>query len=278
MVQALKLSELANRKRRNEEDENGQEEESEIDISSTDSENEGNDDNDEDKEELVNIDFDFYNANPDIDFQALKNLSRQLFGAQESNKIQLSALADLMLASPMTTIKTDGTESDPYCFISFIDYKENRDSDYAKYLNSVNTKLSTFFRTIDNSNDKNCALVISERLINMPPEIVPPLYKITLDDIKNSSNGGKEHFDFYVIVSRKYEVNFDTDETTIRSTKRVKDVEVDYFHEEDRFLEKYAKVQFQSDARKGVISTYMILDHDGLMNGIADLETEISQW
>ncbi|SMN19682.1 similar to Saccharomyces cerevisiae YDR361C BCP1 Essential protein involved in nuclear export of Mss4p [Maudiozyma saulgeensis] len=277
MVQTVKLSELANRKRRNT-DKEEQEEESEIDISSTDSEAEDKDNDDDDKEEIVNIDFDFYNANPDVDFQALKNLSRQLFGAQESNKIQLSALADLMLASPMTTIKTDGTESDPYCFISFIDYKENRDSDYAKYLNKVDTKLSTFFRTIDNSNDKTCALVICERLINMPPEVVPPLYRITMDDIKNSANGDKEHFDFYVIVSRKYEVNFDTDETTLRSSKRVKNDEIDYFHEEDRFLEKYAKIQFQSEARKGVISTYMVLDHEGLMNGIADLEAEIANW
>ncbi|KAG0664564.1 Mss4p nuclear export [Maudiozyma exigua] len=273
MVQTVKLSELSNRKRPNEESES----ESEIDISSTDSENEN--DNKEDEEEIVNIDFDFYNADPDIDFQALKNLSRQLFGAQESNKIQLSALADLMLQSPMTTIKTDGTESDPYCFISFIDYKENRDSDYAKYLNKVDTKLSTFFRTIDNSNDKNCALVVCERLINMPPEVIPPLYKITLDDIKNSSNGGKEYFDFYVIVSRKYEVNFDADDkTTGRLSKRVKNDEIDYFHEEDRFFEKYVKIQFQSDARKGVISTYMILNHEGLMNGIADFEAEIARW
>ncbi|GMM58786.1 protein-transporting protein [Maudiozyma humilis] len=278
MVEAVKLSELANRKRRN--DDVAEEEDSELDISSTDSENEeGGEGADDDKEEIVNIDFDFYNANPDIDFQALKNLSRQLFGPQESNKIQLSALADLMLASPMTTIKTDGTESDPYCFISFIDYKENRNSDYAKYLDKLDTRLSTFFRTIENSNDKNCALVVSERLINMPPEVVPPMYKITLDDIKTSANGGKEHFDFYVIVSRKYEVNFDTDDsTTARSSKRVKNDEVDYFHEEDRFFEKYAQVQFQTEPRKGVISTYTIIGHDGLVYAIQDLEKEIAKW
>lgn len=277
MVEAVKLSELANRKRRN--DDAAEEEDSELDISSTDSENDGDAQDKDGEEEIVNIDFDFYNANPDIDFQALKNLSRQLFGPQESNKIQLSALADLMLASPMTTIKTDGTESDPYCFISFIDYKENRNSDYAKYLDKLDTRLSTFFRTIENSNDKNCALVVSERLINMPPEVVPPMYKITLDDIKNSANGGKENFDFYVIVSRKYEVNFDTDDTTTeRSSKRVKNDEVDYFHEEDRFFEKYAQVQFQTDARKGVISTYMIISHDGLVYAIQDLEKEIAKW
>lgn len=278
MVAAVTLSELANRKRRN--DDNLEDEESEIDISSTDSENENDDDGDDDegKDDVVNIDFDFYNGNPDVDFQALKNLSRQLFGSQESNRIQLSALADLMLASPMTTIKTDGTESDPYCFLSFIDYKENRNSDYAKYLNKIDTRLSTFFRTIENTNNKSCALVIGERLINMPPEVVPPLYKITLDDVKNSLDG-KDNYDFYVIVSRKYEVNFDTDEgSNERSKKRVKNDEIDYFHEEDRFFEKHAKIQFQSEPKKGIISTYMVIDHNGLVNGINDLEAEIANW
>ncbi|CAL9730785.1 protein Bcp1p [Monosporozyma unispora] len=286
MVTTLKLSELTNRKRRNDEEEgNGSSEESEIDISSTDSENEeatGKDIEIDDKEEIVNIDFDFYNGNPNVDFHALKNLSRQLFGPQESNRIQLSALADLMLASPMTTIKTDGPESDPYCFLSFIDYKDNKSSDYAKYLMKVDPRLATFLQTLDNTGDKRCALVMSERLINMPPEVVPPLYKITLDDVSQSLGNG-ENYDFYIIVSRKYEVNFDTDEdltksTVDRSKKRVKNDEIDYFHEEDRFFEKHAKIHFQSDAKKGIISSYMIMTHDGLIKAINELEQEISSW
>ncbi|KAK5780099.1 hypothetical protein RI543_002641 [Arxiozyma heterogenica] len=286
MVTTLKLSELTSRKRRNEENENTSEE-SEIDISSTDSENEGKvgGEEDDDTDEIINIDFDFYNGNPEIDFHALKNLSRQLFGPQESNRIQLSALADLMLASPMTTIKTDGPESDPYCFLSFIDYKDNKTCDYVKYLIKVDPKLSTFLQTIDNTGNKSCALVVSERLINMPPEVVPPLYKITLEDVSKSLNeSDKEHYDFYLIATRKYEVNFDIDDDSSRnnnserSNKRVKQEEIDYFHEEDRFFEKYAKIHFETEARKGIISSYMVLTHEGLISGIEDLENEIAQW
>lgn len=283
MVATIKLSELTSKRRRNEDEDVDGSDESEIDISSTDSENEDQKNNGEnDKEEIVNIDFDFYNGNPDVDFHALKNLSRQLFGPQESNRIQLSALADLMLASPMTTIKTDGPESDPYCFLSFIDYKDNKTSDYVKYLIKVDPRLATFFQTIDNTSNKRCALVMSERLINMPPEVVPPLYNITLDDVTQSLGDGG-NYDFYVLVTRKYEVNFDMDEdltntTADRSKKRVKNDEVDYFHEEDRFFEKHAKIHFQTEARKGIISSYMVLTHEGLTAGIKDLETEISQW
>ena len=193
----------------------------------------------------------------------------------------------MILGSPTTTIKTDGKESDPYCFLSFIDFKANRNSDYAKYLQKVDMRLSTFFQTISDSGNKNCALIISERLINMPPEVVPPLYKITLEDV-TAALGDDKHYDFYVIVTRKYEVNFDTDDDTEsgkknkntyeRSKKRVKADEVDYFHEEDRFFEKHAKIHFESEARKGVISSYMILDHEGLVKSINELETEISSW
>ena len=88
MVQAIKLNDLKNRKRRNTEEEEDGSEESEIDISSTDSENEEEQNGDE---EIVNIDFDFFGGNPDVDFHALKNLLRQLFGPQESTRIQLSS-------------------------------------------------------------------------------------------------------------------------------------------------------------------------------------------
>lgn len=280
MVQAVKLSELSSRKRRV--DDNQSSEESDIDVSSTDSEND--DDEDGGDEEIVNIDFDFFNGNPDVDFHAFKNLLRQLLGPQESSRVQLSQLADLMLASPTTTIKTDGQESDPYCFLSFVNYKEHRDSDYAQYLRKADPKLTAFLQTIDANQSKTCALVLSERLINMPAEVMPPLYKITLEDV-TATLGDDKHYNFYLILTRKYEVNFDVDsddddddEPSGRSKKRVKQVEVDYFHPEDRFLEKHAKIKCDSPARKGLITSYMVVDHQGLIDTISDLEQEIASW
>ncbi|CCE64378.1 hypothetical protein TPHA_0H01720 [Tetrapisispora phaffii CBS 4417] len=275
MVQAIKLSELTNRKRPAGDGANA-DSESDIDISSTDSENE-NENEEAGDEEIVNIDFDFFNGNIDVDFHAMKNLMRQLLGPQESNKVQLSALADLILNSPTTTIKTDGPESDPYCFLSFIDYKENRDSDWSKYLQNLDIRLKTFLKTIDSSN-KKCALVASERLINMPPEVITPLYRITLEDVQNSLGDG-QHYDFYVILSRKYEVNVDADETTSdRNKKRVKSDEIEYYHEEDRFFEKYSQIHFDSESRKGIISTYIVINHENLLKAINEFETEVAKW
>lgn len=279
MVQPIKLSELSNRKRRANEEEAS--EESEIDVSSTDD----SQDSDEDEaEEIVNIDFDFFNGNPEVDFHALKNLMRQLLGPQESTRVQISQLADLILESPTTTIKTDGEESDPYCFLSFVNYKEHRDSDYAKYLHKVDPKLSSFLQTIDANEKKSCALVLSERLINMPAEVIPPLFKTTLEDVTKTL-GDDKHYDFYVIVSRKYEVNFDQDsdddsdeESHKRSKKRVKQAELDFFHPEDRYFEKYSKFHHDSSVKKGIVNSYTIVDHQGLVKSIQDLEQEIQTW
>ncbi|AMD19179.1 HBR278Cp [Eremothecium sinecaudum] len=280
MVQAIKLSQLAKRKR---EEAKNAEVESDASFSVSDSDS-GEDSDDQDEGEIINIDFDFFNANPDIDFHSVKNLLRQLFGAQTSNMIQLSALTDLALASPMTTIKTDGQESDPYCFLSFINYKENKNSNYAKFLSKVDPKISNFLSTIDNSH-QTCALVLCERLINMPAELIPPLYRTTLEDIEKSSENGK-HFDFYLIVSRKYEVNFDMDsddddddeDQDSKPRKRVKAAEVDYFHEEDRYLEKNAEIHIETGAKKGIIASYIVIDHDGLVKAIQELQDNIASW
>lgn len=269
MADGIKLSDLSKRKRQIDEDDSG------IDFSTTDSENSSSNDN----QEIVQIDFDFFNGNPDIDFHALKNLIRQLFGPYESNKLQLSSLVDLILNSPTTTIKTDGQESDPYSFISFINYKENKTCDYVKYLNNFNINISSFLKTIDQS-DKTCGLVIGERLINMPPEVIPPLYKITLDDVKNSLGSGT-HYDFYLIASRKYEINFDIDDDDddySKSHKKMKQVEIDYFHEEDKFFEKYAKIKCDSESKKGLILSFLVIDHDHLVKSIDELEAAIATW
>ena len=103
-----------------------------------------------------------------------------------------------------------------------------------------------------------------------------------MEDVKQVL-GDDKNYDFYVIVSRKYEVNFDMDEDDLTSNqatrKKVRQTnEVDYFHEEDRFFEKVAKVHVDSESRKGLITSYMVLDHAGLVKSIQDLDAAIKTW
>jgi protein BCP1 len=70
---------------------------------------------------LINVDFDFLSPNPDVDYQAIKRLLRQLFG-RDAEQFDLHELTELILAQPNigSTIKTDGEESDPYALLTVL--------------------------------------------------------------------------------------------------------------------------------------------------------------
>lgn len=78
-----------------------------------------------DEEEIVNVDFDFFSPK-EIDFQAVKNLLRQLFGA-DSQSFDLSSIAGIIISQRDlgSTVKTDGEESDPYALLTVINLLEH---------------------------------------------------------------------------------------------------------------------------------------------------------
>lgn len=90
-------------------------------------------------------------------------------------------------------------------------------------------------------------LLISERLINMPHQIVPPLYTMLADEIKQApALSGLTH---YLLLSKTYtEVTSQLDaEPEQGSSKKSKKKsaaaatpEVFYFHPEDEALQKFA--------------------------------------
>lgn len=205
--------------------------------------------------------------NKDVDFHAIKNLLRQLLG-EDSKKINLSGLTDVVLDSPTTTIKTDGKESDPYAFLAPISVKDVKSSDYWKYINQTDLGLSTQLTKVSN---KKVALLINERFINMPIQVIPALYKIVLEDVAKAEG---EHYDYYLIPSRKFEVN---EESEQNSNKKVKTVEVDYFHDEDKFLESNALYTNSLESKKGLIQSFILIGHDELLKSIVELEDAIAE-
>ncbi|KAH3682883.1 hypothetical protein WICPIJ_006139 [Wickerhamomyces pijperi] len=245
-------------------------EESDIDINSTDEEVDSDQEEAEQSEgEIINIDFDFFDINKEIDFHSLKNLARQLIG-EDSKKLNLSALTDLILESPTTTIKTDGNDSDPYAFLAPLSFKELKNTDYMKYIHGTDTELSGFLNKI--SAKKNC-LLFSERLINMPIQVIPAMYRIVLEDIEKSEGGESFHYDNYLIPSRKYEVNNETDEN---SNKRIKTVDLDYYHFEDEFFESNAQLNVKLQNKNGIVQTFIVLDHKSLIKALEELEAAIA--
>ncbi|KAL6931787.1 related to Protein BCP1 [Hanseniaspora guilliermondii] len=287
-----------NRKRKNEEVSNEP-----IDINSTDEENQEvqEDGIEDDEQDIVNVDFDVIGVTKDPntkmsieqDFHSVKSLLRQILGSDASLKLNLSKLADSILEESLATnfIKCDGQMSDPYCFLSFVSYNtiNKNNKDLMLVLNNLgNTNLNIFLDSLktDASIAKKTCFVFSERFINMPHEVVPPLYSITIGEMmENMENIKKEEINFYIIMSRKYEINFDNDDTLEEKddqdtqTKKTKhNTDFDFFHLEDQFFEKNAKIQFEGVSKKGILPVYYVLTKEGLEKSLLEVEQEISSW
>lgn len=142
--------------------------------------------------DIVNVDFEMFDPQPAHDFHGLKTLLRQLFDV-DSTLFDISALTELILSQPLlgTTVKVDGNESDPYAFLTVLNMQEHADKpvikDLANYILSrskpthpLHAKLE---KLLSPTAEGHMGLILTERLINVPTEIVPPMYKMLLEEI-----------------------------------------------------------------------------------------------
>ncbi|KAJ3253606.1 Mss4p nuclear export [Boothiomyces macroporosus] len=176
-------------------------EESESDYS-VDSEGE---EEEEDKEEIINVDFDFLDYS-EIDFHGLKTLIKQIFSTDFTRDSELS---DFLISQNIGSVVKVDEGLDPYAFITVLD------------LNSKEEFITEILQFLKKKDDRikedGACLLLSCRLINMPPQLAPPLYKQLLNDIK------KKYKTVYYI-SQVY--------------KMVNDKEVFFYQAEDELLQE----------------------------------------
>ncbi|KAJ6518645.1 p21-C-terminal region-binding protein-domain-containing protein [Mycena sanguinolenta] len=174
-------------------------------------------DSDSDSVSFVDVSFDFFDPNPKIDYHALKRLLTQLF-QRDAEKFDLGALTDLVLSQPTvgTTIKTDGLESDPYALLTALNMHVHQAHPSiaalaAYFLDKTaqndpafNATLAALFR----GQDTHVGLVLCERLVNMPVQTVPPMYRMLLDEIKWALADSEPYaFTHLLFVSRAYHLS-----------------------------------------------------------------------
>ncbi|KAI5300957.1 Mss4p nuclear export, partial [Ascosphaera pollenicola] len=202
--------------------------------------------------DIVNVDFEWFDPQPDHDFHGLKILLRQLFD-NDAQSFDLSALSDLILSQPLlgSTVKTEGNESDPYAFLTVLNLQEHKDKPVIQTLtNYVSQKasqahLAPLQSLISQSPIPSIGLILTERLINIPAEVVPPMYTMLQEEIQWALEEGEPYsFTHYLIVSRKYqEVSSKLDEEDNRPQKKKKALgqkETYPFHPEDEILKNFA--------------------------------------
>lgn len=245
---------------------------------------------------MVNVDFEWFDPQPAVDFHGLKNLLRQLFDT-DAQIFDMSALADLILSQPLlgSTVKVDGNESDPYAFLTVLNLQEHKVrspspslldiheegggesngsiqdkpviKDLTAYLQrkaNATPTLAPLAQLLSQTPIPPIGLILTERLINMPAEVVPPMYTMLQEEIDWAIKD-KEPYSFthYLVVSKTYEeVESKLDAEESRPQKKKKKAaggekaERFFFHPEDEVLERHAvcvgPVEYTHKAEEGL--------------------------
>ncbi|KAL5535006.1 BCP1 [Sanghuangporus sanghuang] len=168
---------------------------------------------------LVNVDFDFFDPNPNVDFVALKRLLSQLFQA-DSELFHLNELAELILSQPLvgTTVKTDGIEGDPYAYLTVLNMHVHQNHPSIKALIQyvlqksgseplLHVTLRSLLGPEGLRSEKHVGFVFSERLVNMPVQVIPPMYRMLMDEIKWAVDDNESYrFTHYLFLTRTYQL------------------------------------------------------------------------
>ncbi|KAF9645024.1 hypothetical protein BDM02DRAFT_3149483 [Thelephora ganbajun] len=201
--------------------------------------------------ELIDIDFEFFDPIADIDWHGVKRLLVQLLQA-DAPIFHLNSLTDLILSQPLigSTVKCDGRESDPYAFLSVLNLNTHADhpsiKSLAEYFLSKanpNPALRTVLGDVlGSSSNDHVGLILSERLVNMPVQIIPPMYRMLADEIKWAVEEDEPfNFKYYLILARTYHLSpeelKDLGQNSDRSKRRRGQVNANdipcFFHPED---------------------------------------------
>ncbi|KAJ3158779.1 Mss4p nuclear export [Geranomyces michiganensis] len=212
-------------KRKTEDDEHDDDDEQQLQQDNSGSNSNGDSDDEDLDKETVDVDFEFFDPK-EIDFHGLKSLLRQTF-ANDADLIPTSVLADLIISQPAvgTTVKTE-ENPDPYAVmtaLSFATHKSHegiaavrayildsaRKAVYTKKQQASTADSSATTTTADRVeailDSGKTAWVVNERLINMPPQVVPPMMNMLLEEIEWAVEDGEPfEFDYFVYISKIY--------------------------------------------------------------------------
>lgn len=178
------------------------------------------------------IDVSFnYVAPVEIDFMALKRLIQQLYHTH-SIDVDLGCLADYIIQAGNveklgegalgTVVKVeDDEDGDPFAFVSSLHVSKDGGSASQAlycYYDKVCTAASTsnadaraIKSLLDNSNGTHSVLqIFHERMINLPPQIMPPLYRMLFEEIR--TNEQLRSSSYLLFFSRVFSIDALSDE------------------------------------------------------------------
>lgn len=231
----------------------------------------GDDSSSDDDQELIDVDFEWFDPQ-EVDFHGLKLLLKQLLDA-DSDLFELSSLVNLILSQPYvgSTVKVPSDEedtktkdTDPFAFLTVLNMHTHRGDPaiaaLTKYLVEKSQDIPSLAPDLQKllapDSKAQIGLILSERFINMPNEILPPMYRMLLEEIQTAiSENEPYNFSHYLLLSKTYtEVASKLDSMVItedaqppsKKSKKLQKTagaikaETFYFHAEDEVFHRHA--------------------------------------
>ncbi|RMZ77493.1 hypothetical protein DV738_g4442, partial [Chaetothyriales sp. CBS 135597] len=212
------------------------------------------DDSGDEDFDTINVDFEWFDPQPDVDFHGIKALLQQLLDV-DAPLFNLTEITDLILSQPLlgSTVKVDGNQTDAYAFLSVVNLQEHGAKPYVgKLVQYIQAKanstpdLAPLAALLSQETVPPIGLILTERLINVPSEVVPPMYTMLLEEIQWALEENEPYqFSHYLILSKTYtEIESKLDAEDDRPKKKKKaaggSFETMYFHPEDEVLQRHA--------------------------------------
>ncbi|KAK4373361.1 hypothetical protein RND71_008745 [Anisodus tanguticus] len=171
---------------------------------------------DEEFDGTVQADFEFFDPKPS-DFHGVKILLQTYL---DDKQWDLSGFVDVILGQPTvgTVVKIENDEDDGiYSIVTALNLGRYKDlecvADVKEFLlkachkKDVFSKLSLFLR----DQAKDVGLLVSQRVVNLPPQLLPPLYDALFDEVSWATEDEPTEelrnsfcFKFYLVISKIY--------------------------------------------------------------------------
>ncbi|GAA5954098.1 hypothetical protein JCM21900_002884 [Sporobolomyces salmonicolor] len=177
--------------------------------------------------EMLDVSFSFFDPQPQ-DYHSIKLLLSQLLQG-DAQALDLGGVTDVVLEQKLvgSTVKTDGgegddkaSEGDPYAVLTVLNLNTHKDhppiSSLVAYLVSKVPPSSPFRTELESllavpvadssaATPRHVGLVLNERLVNMPVQVVPPMFRMLAEELQWAREDNEPyHFSHLLFLSRVF--------------------------------------------------------------------------
>ncbi|XP_010264936.1 PREDICTED: protein BCCIP homolog isoform X2 [Nelumbo nucifera] len=208
---------------------------------------------DEDNEEFVQADFAFFDPKPD-DFHGVKILLQTYL---DDKQWDLSGFVDLILAQTTvgTVVKVEDSEDDGlFSVITALNLGRYKDQRCIMELKEFLLKVCeegtlSNLKLLLGEEVWNAGLLVSQRVVNLPPQLLPPLYDALFDEVSWATEDeptvdlrNSFRFKFYLLITKIYKhKNIGQQKHASRSSN---EEPIIYIKPEDEIFHKQMVLQF----------------------------------